>query len=122
MTAAKTAAKTAKPATAAKKATKPAAKPTQVQAPAAQAPAAQAPAAPAQAQPQAVALRGGAAVATVKLTGKAYRSAAKHNTDWWALVQAAALRHPAPVATLVKQGVPTHFIGYAIRRGYLAAA
>ena len=77
--------------------------------------------APAQAtpQPQAVALRGGAAVAVVKLTGKPYKSAAKHNTDWWALVTAA---QGGAVAELVKQGVPAHFIGYTMRRGYLAAA
>lgn len=80
------------------------------------------PAAPAQAapapQPATVALRGGPAVATVRLTGKPYRSAAKHNTDWWALITAAK---GGPVQELVKAGVPTHFIGYTMRRGYLAA-
>lgn len=80
-----------------------------------------APAAPAAPAPT-VALRGGPAVQQVKLTGKLYRSAAKHNTDWWAQVQAAAATNPAPVADLVKAGVPTHFIGYTMRRGYLVAA
>lgn len=73
--------------------------------------------------PVAVALRGGPAVQAVTLTGKPYRSAAKHNTDWWAQVQgAAAAPAGAPVAELVKAGVPTHFIGYTMRRGYLKAA
>lgn len=72
--------------------------------------------------PVAVALRGGPAVQAVQITGKLYRSAAKHNTDWWAQVQAAAASPAgAPVADLVKAGVPTHFIGYTMRRGYLKA-
>lgn len=77
--------------------------------------------APAKAQdkPQAVALRGGAAVASVKLTGKPYKSAAKHNTDWWAQITKA---QGGAVTDLVKAGVPTHFIGYTMRRGYLQAA
>lgn len=75
-------------------------------------------AAPAAPAPATVALRGGPAVATVRLTGKPYRSAAKHNTDWWALITAAK---GGPVQELVKAGVPTHFIGYTMRRGYLAA-
>lgn len=70
----------------------------------------------------AVALRGGPAVQRVQLTGKAYRTGAQHNKDWWAAVQAACAQEPAPVAEIVKVGVPTHFIGYAIRRGYLQAA
>lgn len=80
-------------------------------------------AAPQVAAPVTVALRGGAAVAQVKLTGKAYRSAAKHNTDWWATItQAATVDKPAAVAALVEAKVPTHFIGYVMRRGYLTAA
>ncbi len=77
------------------------------------------------AQPQtpAVALRGGPAVAKVRLTGKAYRSAAKHNTDWFAQITGAATQEQAaPVADLLKAGVPSHFIGYTLRRGYLVAA
>ncbi len=85
-------------------------------------PAQAAPQAPAQA-PATVALRGGAAVAVVRLGGKPYRTAAKHNMDWWAQVtQAAASPKGAAVADLIKAGVPSHFIGYAIRRGYLQAA
>ena len=86
-----------------------------------------APVAPAPA-PAAVALRGGPAVQRVALTGKAYRTGAKHNADWWATVQALCAqddgtgRTDAPVAALVEKGVPTHFIGYALRRGYLTTA
>lgn len=106
-----------------KPATKPAkpakgAKPVQATAPAA-APIAQ-PVAPV--QPATVALRGGPAVQRVALTGKLYRSAAAHNTDWWKQVQAACASGPAPVATLLEAKVPAHFIGYTMRRGYLVAA
>lgn len=86
-----------------------------------------APVAPAPA-PAAVALRGGPAVQRVTLTGKAYRTGAKHNAQWWAQVQELCQqddgtgRADAPVAALVEMGVPTHFIGYALRRGYLATA
>lgn len=76
------------------------------------------PAQPAQPAPATVALRGGPAVATVRLTGKPYRSAAKHNTDWWTTITAAK---GGPVQELIKAGVPSHFIGYIMRRGYLAA-
>ena len=82
------------------------------------APVAQAPAAPA----PTVALRGGPAVQQVALTGKLYRSAAAHNTDWWKQVQAACASAPAPVAALLEAKVPAHFIGYTMRRGYLTAA
>lgn len=68
--------------------------------------------------PATVALRGGPAVATVRLTGKPYRSAAKHNTDWWATITAAK---GGAVQELIKAGVPSHFIGYTMRRGYLTA-
>jgi hypothetical protein len=86
--------------------------------------AAPAPVAPA----PAVALRGGPAVARVALTGKAYRTGAKHNADWWQQVQTLCAqddgtgRADAPVAALLEAGVPSHFIGYTLRRGYLAAA
>lgn len=82
-----------------------------------------APAAPA--APATVALRGGPAVQRVALTGKPYRSAAKHNTDWWTTVVAACQqgdetgRDDVPVAALLEAKVPAHFIGYTMRRGYL---
>lgn len=93
---------------------------TQKQAPAA--PVAQAPAAPVA---QAVALRGGAAVVQVQLTGKQYRTAAEHNKQWYAAIVQACSAGPAPVAGLLvsptnAQGVPAHFVGYCLRRGYLA--
>ena len=69
-----------------------------------------------------VALRGGPAVQAVVLTGKPYRSAAAHNTDWWKLVTAQASTGPATVAGLLAAKVPAHFIGYTMRRGYLTAA
>jgi hypothetical protein len=70
-----------------------------------------------------VALRGGLAVQAVTLTGKPYRSAAAHNTAWWQAVTAAcAGGAPATVQALVQAKVPTHFIGYTVRRGYLKAA
>jgi hypothetical protein len=88
---------------------------------------AKAPAAPA-AKPETVALRGGQAVAQVTLTGKAYRTAAPHNVQWWKTVtEKCAGDKPAAVADMLvskdnPQGVPAHFIGYALRRGYLAEA
>lgn len=81
------------------------------------------PAAPA-AKPVAVALRGGAAITTVKLTGKNYRVGAAHNKDWWDQCCAAIAKGKgtAPVADMIKGGVPAIFVGYVVRRGYLAAA
>lgn len=94
------------------------AKVTKVQADAA--PVADAAPAPAPASaPTAVPVRGGAKITAVRLTDKAYRSAAAHNTDWWAKVTAACGKDSATVATLVDKGVPAHFIGYTVRRGYL---
>lgn len=77
--------------------------------------------------PPTVALRGGQAVAQVTLTGKPYRTAAPHNQQWWATVTSAATPGPAPVAAMLASptnanGVPAHFIGYCLRRGYLQAA
>jgi hypothetical protein len=85
-----------------------------------------APVAPA-AAPATVALRGGQAVATVALTGAAYRTAAPHNQLWWAAISAALAAGPAPVAPLLASpanptGVPAGFFGYCLRRGYLKAA
>lgn len=79
-----------------------------------------------QPKPATVALRGGAAVAQVKLSGKQYRTAAPHNQQWWkALTEAGAGDKPIAVADVVvsqakPNGVPAHFIGYCLRRGYLA--
>ena len=78
-----------------------------------------APAAAPQAAAPAVALRGGPAVGAVVLTGKPYRTAAAHNMEWWNIITKA---QGGPVAKLVEAKVPTHFIGYALRRGYLQAA
>jgi hypothetical protein len=112
--------------------------------PAAQAPATQAPAQPAQAAPQpvagygtatpapqapapapaapVVAVRGGLAIAAVRLTGKVYRVGATHNAGWWAqCTQAvAAGGGTASVQALVQAGVPAIFVGYVVRRGYMA--
>lgn len=66
-----------------------------------------------------VALRGGSAISTVTTTGaKPYRTMAKHNVDWYAQVVKACAKEPAPVADLIKAGVPSHFLGYCVRRGY----
>lgn len=90
-----------------------------------------------------VALRGGPAVAQVVLSGKQYRTAAPHNVAWWAAIAKAAAAStttvqaaigpngallPAKavaVASLLASptnpaGVPAHFVGYCLRRGYLA--
>src|SRR5262245_27286776 len=83
----------------------------------------QAPAATPAVVAKVVALRGGQAVAQVKLTAKAYRVTAVHNKAWFDLIgKQCAGDKPAGVADLIKLGVPSHFIGYGIRRGYLAAA
>lgn len=69
-----------------------------------------------------VALRGGAAVATVQVVSSAnYRTKAPHNVAWWATLRAQAAAAPAPVATLcaAPHNVPSHFVGYCLRRGYL---
>jgi len=70
-----------------------------------------------------VALRGGPAVQSVALTGNPYRTGCAHNAAWWATLTAALANGPAPVAPLLQgpQAVPSHFVGYAIRRGYLKA-
>ena len=71
-----------------------------------------------------VALRGGPAVALVQVVaGATYRTKAPHNVAWWATVQAQATAAPVAVATLcaAPYSVPSHFVGYCLRRGYLAA-
>lgn len=71
-------------------------------------------------QPVVVALRNGPAVQTVRLTGKLYRTKAAHNLDWYATIGTLATRTvPATVAALLAAKVPSHFIGYCMRRGYL---
>lgn len=85
------------------------------------------PAAPAPvAKAPTVALRGGQAVALVSLrAGATYKTKAPHNQQWWAsITQACGEGKAAPVADLVKPapagpGVPAHFVGYCLRRGYL---
>lgn len=82
-----------------------------------------APAQPASVAPTVVALRGQAAVASVQIkAGAVYKTKAPHNLDWWAIITKAAASQPAAVADLCKAGVPSHFIGYTLRRGYLVAA
>lgn len=73
---------------------------------------------------QTVALRGGLAIAKVKLTGKVYRVGAAHNQAWWKQVTdgVTAGKGEASVSELVKAGVPAIFVGYVVRRGYLASA
>lgn len=75
-----------------------------------------------------VALRGGPAVATVALTGNPYRTGAAHNAAWWQALCAAIAsgKGQTAVAPLLATpanpaGVPAHFVGYALRRGYLKA-
>lgn len=70
-----------------------------------------------------VALRGGPAVSTVKLTGVAYRVQAPHNVAWWDAVNKciAAGKGSAAVTDIIKAGPPATMVGYLIRRGYLAA-
>lgn len=82
-----------------------------------------APAAPVAKAPV-VALRGGPAVSAVKLTGTVYRVTAPHNVAWWELVKGEIAKGTdgvAPVAAVLKTGVPATMVGYLIRRGYLAA-
>lgn len=75
--------------------------------------------------PAVVPVRGGLAIAQVKLGGKPYRVTAPHNAAWWATVQAQLAAAPngvAPVANVVAAGVPVIMVGYLVRRGYLVAA
>lgn len=75
------------------------------------------------AAPAVVALRGQAAVTAVAIkAGAVYRTKAVHNMDWWATITKATAAGPAKVADLTKAGVPSHFIGYTLRRGYLVSA
>jgi len=79
------------------------------------------------ATPVVVALRGGAAVASITLQGAVnYRVAAGHNAGWLASITAACKpTGVASVAALVQaqtNPVPTHFISYCLRKGYVKAA
>lgn len=76
--------------------------------------------------PKTIALRGGMAVTNVKLTGTPFRVAAPHNQLWWKTLSEKLAAGPQPVAGLLAStaqpnGVPAHFLGYALRRGYLAS-
>lgn len=76
------------------------------------------------AAPKTIALRGGQAVSQVALTGAVYRTTAPHNQQWWKALSDKLQAGPVAVSGLLltpdqPQGVPTHFIGYALRRGYL---
>lgn len=69
---------------------------------------------------------------------KVYRTGAAHNAHWWSNVVAACAKGPASTAALLQgatgaaamhgptattaTGAPGHFLGYAVRRGYLVAA
>jgi len=74
-------------------------------------------------KPKTVALRGGAAVTRIVIKeGVKYSTKAEHNQNWWnALVK--SCKEPASVEEVIKrEQVPSHFIGYCLRRGYLQAA
>ena len=71
-----------------------------------------------------VALRGGPAIATVKLGAKNYRVTAQHNIDWWATVTrqlAASENGQVAVTALLEAKIPGTMIRYLVSRGYLAA-
>lgn len=75
------------------------------------------------AKPVTVALRGGPAITSIKLSGTVYRTGAVHNKEWFTKLQAELAAGPQPVAPLLAapHNIPSHFIGYCIRRGYLTA-
>ena len=62
------------------------------------------------------------AAQVLKLGSKPYSVKAAHNQAMWVQVQAAlaAGNGQATWAAICAQGVPAHFIGYAVRRGTLA--
>lgn len=78
--------------------------------------------APATPAPVTVALRGGMAIAAVRLTNKPYRVGAPHNVAWWQqCTQAIAQGNGSTtVQALLQAGVPAPFVGYVVRRGYMA--
>lgn len=76
----------------------------------------------ADASPAAVTLRGQGAVGTVQIKpGMKYRTKAQHNLEWWNKMASVldSTGMGVPVGELTKAGVPAHFIGYCLRRGYL---
>ena len=85
-------------------------------------------AAPAPTPTPVVAVRGGLVLQAVALVpGKVYKTKAPHNQAWWAMLAAACAAGPAAVNPLLATqanpaGVPMHFVGYCVRRGYLQAA
>jgi hypothetical protein len=66
-------------------------------------------------QPKTAAMR-------VVMGPKPYRVACEHNNAWWATIGKALAQGPATVAQVVQAGVPSHFVGYVVRKGYLVAA
>jgi hypothetical protein len=68
-----------------------------------------------------VALRGGLAIAAVKLGAKPYKGTVAHNTSQWQLVQAAiaAGNGTASVQALVAASVRPPMLAYLLRRGNL---
>ena len=78
------------------------------------------------AAPAAVALRGGTAVAAVKLGDKPYRVTAEHNKAWWTAITGALAENggnPVAVAVVLEAAkCPPTFLGYMLRRGHLSAA
>ena len=73
-----------------------------------------------------IALRGGPAISTIQLTGNKYRTGVKHNADWWFILCDALAAGPTAVEPLVGSGVdgktvPSHFITYTLRRGYISS-
>jgi hypothetical protein len=80
--------------------------------------------APSTPKPTTVALRGGLAIASVKLGGKPYRVTAAHNVAWWQATQKCLSdgKGVATVQALVATGMPATMVGYMVRRGYLAKA
>lgn len=85
--------------------------------------------APKVAAPTVVPTRAHGTVQAVKMGTKAYRVKAGHNAETWQLVCAALAAGPAPVETVAKAAQKhtggtgaVGFIGYCVRRGYLAVA
>lgn len=79
--------------------------------------------------PSAVPTRTHGAVQAVKLGAKTYRVKAGHNAETWAAITAALAGGPASVEVVAKAAEKhtggsgaVGFIGYCVRRGYLAVA
>lgn len=77
------------------------------------------------APPPLVFLRGKQPIVKVALTGNPYRVGVATTADWWNRQLAVHAAQPDGIATIAQlnaNGVPNHFIGYVIRRGYVKAA